>query len=213
MDQREFFNQFYRIHHDQMTARTLVHFFESVVKPRLSNTPRILELGCGNFSQFEKMDSLEARVTAIDFSSEAIKQAPKSNIIYQEKSLTEKDFFTENEFDLIFDSHCMNCLVQEKDREIAFENIFKALKPEGLFASELMVQPLQTKADDKADGKKVEMPLKMIKTARELEEEILSHNLKIIYFMISKDSSFVNEVNGEEIFCDVLRVIAKKGTV
>lgn len=206
MDQKEFFNQFYRTHHEKTASRTLQQFFESVVRPRLSNTKKILELGCGNFSQFEKINVNQAQVTAIDFSHEAINQAPKSNIIYQEKSLTDKDFFFKDEFDLIFDSHCMNCLVQEKDREIAFENIFKALKADGLFASELMVQPIQKHADDK----KVEMPLKMIKTSQELEEEILSHKFKILYFMISKDSSFVNEINGEQIFCDVLRVIAKK---
>lgn len=204
MDQKDYFNHFYRLHSEHVSSPTLLEFFENVVRPRLVNAKNILELGCGNFSQFEKIESLEAQVTAIDFSREAINQAPKSNIIYQEKSLTDKNFFSENEFDLIFDSHCMNCLVQELDREIAFENIFKALKPDGLFASELMVQPI---------GKKSEMPLKIIKTARELEEEILSHKLKIIYFMISRDSSFVNEVNGEQIICDVLRVIAKKEVV
>ena len=50
----------------------------------------------------------------------------------------------------------------------------------------------------------------IIKQARELEEEILSYGFQMIYFMITKDTVFESLVNGEEINCDVLRVIARK---
>lgn len=204
MNSQNFFNEFYRSHRERVLPQSLYQFFENIVRPRLNNPDKVLDIGCGNFSLFEEVKHFPSKITAIDFSGEAIKQAPKSNIIYQERSLSDVNFFPEEEFDLIFDSHCMNCLVEDYDRKVAFENIFKALKAEGLFASELMVQPTD---------KKVAMPLKMIKTARELEEEILSHKFKIIYFMISRDNSFENEVNGEKINCDVLRVIAKKISV
>lgn len=200
MNSPQTFDDFYRVHKEKQVSSSLLSFFQEVVRPRLNQSESILEIGCGNYSLFEEC-KLNANITAIDFSAVAIDQAPKSNIIYQMRSITDENFFSEGEFDLIFDSHCMNCLVQHWDRERAFNNIFKTLKNDGLFAGEFMVQPINGK---------VEIPLKMIKSARELEEEILSHKFKIIYFMISKDSSFVNEVNGEKIFCDVLRVIAKK---
>ncbi len=194
------FDRFYREHSEKQFSSSLKQFFQSVVLQRLPDPQNVLELGCGNYSLFEEC-KLNAKITAIDFSPVAIDQAPKSNIIYQMRSITDEIFFSEGEFDLIFDSHCMNCLVEHWDRERAFNNIFKTLKNDGIFAGEFMVQPINGK---------VEVPLKMIKTARELEEEILSHKFKIIYFMISKDSSFVDEANGEKIFCDVLRVMAKK---
>lgn len=194
------FDDFYRLHNEKHISSSLLTFFNTDVLPRLKKIESVLEIGCGNYSLFEECKLL-AKITAIDFSPVAIDQAPKSNIIYQMRSITEENFFSEGEFDLIFDSHCMNCLVQHWDRERAFNNIFKTLKNDGIFAGEFMVQPISGQ---------VEIPLKMIKTARELEEEILSHKFKIIYFMISKDSSFVDEANGEKIFCDVLRVIATK---
>lgn len=200
MESKKIFDDFYATHSEKHFSRGLLQFFETVLRDRVNHAEKILDLGCGNYSFFEEVKNLNAVVTAVDFSQRAINQAPKSNIIYQVKSLSEKNIFPKGEFDLIMDSHCMNCLVQDKDRTTAYENIFRALKRDAIFASEMMVRPVD---------KNIAIPFKRIKTARELEEEILSNKLKIIYFMITKDS-FVNVVNGEEIICDVLRVIAKK---
>lgn len=201
MDSKQIFNRYYQKYQEKYFSQSLLSFFEAHVRHRIPEFSTILDLGCGNYSIFEEVKDLKAEIIAIDFSSEAIREAPKSAIHYREKSLTDDSFFSEDKFNLIFDSHCMNCLVEESQRAKAFENIFNALKTDGLFASEFMVQPIDHR---------VEMPLKMIKTARELEEEILSHKFKIIYFTILRDSSFVNEINGEKITCDVLRVIARK---
>ena len=54
------------------------------------------------------------------------------------------------------------------------------------------------------------MPFKMIKSAVELEQEIVSHGFQILYFMISKDSGFINETDGVEVKCDLLKVVATK---
>lgn len=204
MDAKEFFNQHYKKHPEKIISPSLLNFFETQVRSRLPAQSSILEIGSGNFSLFEKINNLNTSVTAIDFSPVAIKQTPKSAVKYYEKSLTQKSFFSEGEFDLVFDSHCMNCLVKQEDRNTAFENIYRVLREDGIFTAELMVQPISI------DDKRIELPFKMIKTARELEDEILSHKFKIIYFMISRDHSFGSVVNGEEIFCDILRVIAKK---
>ncbi|MGZ3809165.1 MAG: methyltransferase domain-containing protein, partial [Bacteriovorax sp.] len=138
---------------------------------------------------------------ALDFSSEAIKRAPQSKIDYKNSSVVDAIFFQDSSYDLVFDSHCLNCLTDEKERSAAYENIFKSLKKKALFASELMVQPI---------GKNISLPFKAIKTSIELEQEVLSHGFKIIYFMIVRGSTFTSEVDGVEIECDVLRLIAQK---
>lgn len=201
MNAKDFFNSHYKNHPEKIISPSLINFFETQVRSRLPEHSSILEIGSGNYSLFEEVENLSATVTAVDFSHEAIKQTPKSAVSYYEKSLTQNSFFSEEEFDLVFDSHCMNCLVKQEDRNLAFENIFRVLKKDGLFAAELMVQPID---------KLIDLPYKMIKTARELEEELINHKFRIFYFMISKDQNFGSVVNGEEIFCDVLRIMARK---
>jgi SAM-dependent methyltransferase len=201
LDAKGFFNRHYKNHPERIISPSLLNFFETQVRSRLSRPVSILELGSGNFSLFEEVEDLDATVTAIDFSPVAIKQAPKSAVKYYEKSLMQNSFFSEGEFDLVFDSHCMNCLVKQEDRNLAYENIHRVLNKDGIFAAEFMVQPID---------KVIELPFKRIKTASELEEELLTHGFKIFYFMISKDHSFGSVVKGEEIFCDVLRIMAKK---
>lgn len=171
------------------------------VHSRLPEKSNILEIGCGTYSLFEEVKNIKGDITAIDFSKEAIAQAPQSKIRYCNSNVVDSTFFSSSTYDLVFDSHCMNCITDEVERKIAFQNIHRSLKPNGLFASELMVQPV---------GKRVEMPFKMIRTTDVLEREIQSYGFKIIYFMISKDNIFGTKVNDEEVTCDLLRMIAQK---
>ncbi len=200
MESKEFFNQFHKKSREFYFSKSLQDFYETNVVQRLPNPCDVLELGSGSYSIFEE-EPLEGSVTAIDFSHEAIKKAPRSRISYKESNVVDSTYFTKDSYDLIFDSHCLNCITSPRDRQVAFQNIYFALKPEGIFATELMVQPI---------GQNVVMPFKMIKTANELEAEIISYGFKINYFMISKENSFGTLVNGVEVTCDVLRVIAKK---
>jgi hypothetical protein len=75
------------------------------------------------------------------------------------------------------------------------------LKTGGVFASEMMVQPID---------RLVSMPFKIIKSALELEQEILFHGFKILHFMISRGSLFTSEEGGVEVNCDVLKIVAQK---
>lgn len=202
MDSKEYFEQFYEKKTEHLYSKSLYHFFEHIIRPRLSSDQlEILELGSGHYSLFEDIVDLNAQVTAIDFSAHAIAKAPKSKILYKELNIVDNLFFNESIFDLVFDSHCVNCIINKTERDIAFKNIYSALKTNGLFASELMIQP---------NGEKVFMPFKMIKSAIEMEEELLSYGFKIRYFTISRDDVFTNVVDGKEIKCDVLKVIVQK---
>ncbi|MDO9182072.1 MAG: methyltransferase domain-containing protein [Bacteriovorax sp.] len=202
MNSKDYFNQFYLKNPESSYSKSLYHFFENDVRPRLSKKElNILDLGAGNYSLFENIKNLSANISAIDFSTVANSSTPVSKIKYLEIDLLDPTFFNQKKFDLIFDSHCLNCLTEESQRTLAFKNIYEALSAEGLFASEQMIQP---------ENSQVSMPFKMIKSARELEEEILSYGLKIIYFTISQSSKFVNEVDGIEVQCDLVKIIAKK---
>jgi hypothetical protein len=202
LNSKDFFDQFYQKTNKQTYSKSLYTFFEEIVRPRLSESDlKILELGSGDYSLFEDIIDLKAEVTAIDFSSYAIERAPKSKIYYREMNLLDQLFFKDSKFDLVFDSHCLNCITSEEERNIAYKYIFSSLKVNGYFAAELMIQP---------NLDHVSMPFKMIKSALDLEEEIISHGFKILYFTISRDSGFTSLVDGKEIKCDLLKLIAQK---
>jgi SAM-dependent methyltransferase len=201
LSSKDFFDRYYQAHNQPYYSKSLYSFFNEIVLSKFfPHELRILELGGGSFSLFEDFSNLKAEITSIDFSKEAINKAPKSRINYLEMDIT-GDSFDKAKYDLVFDSHCLNCITDEEQRKVAFKNIYGSLKPDGIFASELMVQP---------SGEFVSMPLKVIKTARELEEEILSHGLRILSFMVLKTERFGTVVDGREVECDLLRVVAGK---
>ncbi len=201
MDSKKYFDQFYKNAPEYSYSKSLLTFFKTQVKERLPNNSKILDIGCGSYSLFEDIKDFRSSVIAMDFSEEAIKKSPQSKITYVNSSVADEKYFQEESFDLVFDSHCMNCITDESERAKAFKNIYRSLKSDGLFASELMVNPID---------REVFLPFKIIKSAMELEQEILLHGFKIIYFMISKDNNFSTVVDGVEVNCDVLRVIARK---
>ena len=202
MNSKDLFNQLYRSKTGQSYSRSLFDFFLKIVRPRLSGSDlKILELGSGNYSLFEDVLDLNAEITAIDISSIAIESAISSKINYQEINILDSKHFAVAKYDLIFDSHCLNCIESDDERSIAFKNIYSSVKSGGFFASEIMVRP---------ESGFVSMPFKMIKSSHQIELELIYHGFKIQYFLISNEISFSTLVGGEEIKCDVLRIIAKK---
>jgi len=191
LNSKDLFDQIYRSTIGPSYSRSLLDFFEKIVRPRLSGSDfKILELGSGNYSLFEDVLNLNAEITAIDYSSAAVASAVNSKIRYQEINVLEFNFFSLAKYDLIFDSHCINCIESDEDRNIAFENIFSSIKSGGLFASEIMVQP---------ESEVVSMPFKMIKSSFQIEQELISHGFKIQYFLISNEISFSTLIEGEKV--------------
>lgn len=199
MNSLELFNQIYAKETERGYSASLRDFFKSTVRSRLPNNhATILDLGCGSKSLFEDTDLEKANITAIDFSPVAIAKASgKSGITYKEVDLSIQNALAKSQYDLIFDSHCLHCITDEAKRGVAFTNIYQALKSDGLFCAEMMVLP---------GGRKFSIPNKHVVEARVIEEEILSHGFKIIYFMIVRDLVFGND-NGD---CDLVRVICRK---
>ena len=202
MSSIDIFNQFYKKSSEGGYSKSLYFFFEQIVRPKLLGENLVIcEMGSGNYSLFEDVTDFNAEVIALDFSKSAIASSPKSKIIYKELNVVNSLDVPDLTYDLVFDSHCLNCITNDEERASAFKNIYSSLKSGGIFASELMIQPA---------SEHVSIPFKMIKTAMELEQEIISHGFTILYFTISNDSAFYSVVDGKEIKCDVLKIIAKK---
>lgn len=176
----------------------MIFYKTEISKRLLISNPKILDLGCGTKSIFEDTDLDHSNIEAIDFSPVAISAARvNSSINYKELDLALPDALSHSQYDLVFDSHCLHCITDRAQREISLNNIHQSLKPEGLFAAEMMVTSKNTKGS---------IPNKYVVETRDLELELTAHGFKIIYFMIVRDSVFEN-ANGE---CDLLRVICRK---
>lgn len=177
-------------------------FFIDSVRPLLCHKRlNILDMGAGHYSLFEDVINIDAEITAVDFSKNAIKNAPQSSILYREGNIIDPTFFPDKYYDLIFDSHCLNCLTNKEERALAFKNIFNGLSIKGLFASEMMVQPI---------GKNINMDFKWIPLASEIECELISHGFKIKKFIIDKSLTFSQQNREGEFECDLLKVVGEK---
>jgi SAM-dependent methyltransferase len=187
-----------------VSISSLEEFFIKDVRSRLPEGElNILELGSGSSSLFEKDNSKNINVTAIDIDKSLIDQAQSSSkISYQHLDITDPELTKKIEvkFDLIFDAHCFQCITNPEERAHAFKNVFELLSENGIFAAEMMVQ---------SSAKKIEVDQRYIPESFELEKEILSSGLKINFFFISRDMIF--DLNEEhDLKCDVLRVMAQK---
>lgn len=199
----ELFNQIYKNQLAPSFEKSLLAFFIDVVRSRVNydHLTNILDLGCGTRSIFEEIKLERTKITAIDFSSSAIKLArqhsQQKEIINYEVIDLEQDLLPSNTFDLIFDSHCLHCIEDLGSREKVWKSLYQSLKQGGLLAAEMMVQVI---------GNDVRFPHKHIPNARDLELEIINKGFKIIYFTIERSRQFAN---GQE-SCDLVRVLAQK---
>ena len=199
MNSLELFNQFYTNEIEATYSSSLLDFFKVHLLKRLSKNAQILDIGSGSKSIFEEeLDLSKDNITAVDFSPVAILKAQiNSQIKYLEIDITTPESLGHSLFDLVFDSHCLNCITDRTKREFAFKNIYDSMKPSGIAAFEMMVNH---------SGESKALPGKYLVDSRELEQEILAHNFKIIYFVIVRNAFFENENTR----CDLLRVITKK---
>ena len=108
------------------------------IESRLANGPKsILDLGCGPGLYCELLSEHGHRVTGVDFSERSIayarEHAAKKGLAidyFQENYL---DLTFENRFDLVIMIFCDLDVLVPRDRTRLLENIYRALKPGGLF--------------------------------------------------------------------------------
>ena len=182
-------------------ASSLLHFFKTIISPMiLTQDPSILEIGSGEYSIFEETELEKKSIFALDLRIRTSRKAP-SGISYIAGNIVESSELSENFYDLVFDSHCLHCLKSIEEQSDAIKNIYRVLKSDGIFASEIMVQPTK---------KKVFFPHRLVCEAREIEQMILNAGFKINYFVIVPQMNFYFDLDQGEIVCDMLRIIARK---
>lgn len=129
---------------DEKTKQYLV----SEVKKQFKqiNGKSALDLGCGTGTTAFILSRLGFEVTGIDISETAIEMgrqlAAKQdlNIQFQVADILELSQMGKK-FDLIYDSHCLHCIVFDGDREKVLQQIRLSLGKKGVFILDTMVMP------------------------------------------------------------------------
>ncbi|OFZ17449.1 MAG: hypothetical protein A2X86_03030 [Bdellovibrionales bacterium GWA2_49_15] len=103
-----------------------------------------LDLGCGSGTTAFTLAKLGFSVRGIDISETAIAMATdlakKQNlkIRFEVGDILQLDKLNE-QFDLIYDSHCLHCIVFDEDRRLVLEGIRNALTDSGIFLLDTMI--------------------------------------------------------------------------
>ncbi len=105
-----------------------------------------LDLGCGTGATAFILAQNGLRTTGIDVSETAVAMARdlarQQNLDVQFISGDILDLGALNQtFDLVYDSHCLHCIVFEDDRKRVFDGIKTILNPRGILIVDTMVMP------------------------------------------------------------------------
>lgn len=197
---------------------------------------KTLELGCGIGQMTQFLTDHCLWVTGIDISPTAISEARKLYADSSSRFICQNlcDLNFENEFELAFDSHALHCIVYQEERDLCLHNIFKALKPGGLFLVESMVRNSRTAVDEntyldpqgifwkiasedflRIQGKQdMEMiPARRIQHAIDLEEELKRAGFAIEYLMVHSEKKIIpSGINRAPLQSDpdLMRVICRR---
>ena len=118
--------------------RIISWILERSDKPRMN----ILDLGCGPGLYTELIAQKGHSIVGIDYSENSIQYAIRQanekqlNIEYLNKNYLDLDF--DNRFDLVILIYLDFCVLLPNERDKVLENIYKALKKDGLFICDVV---------------------------------------------------------------------------
>jgi len=109
---------------------------------------KALDLGCGTGTTAFILAQLGLEVTGIDISETAIEMgrelAKQQDLEIQfETGDVLKLGSQSKKFDIIYDSHCLHCIVFDEDRKSVLSGIKESLLDNGIFILDTMVMPLE----------------------------------------------------------------------
>lgn len=167
---------------------------------------KVLEMGSGRGGLGLQLARMGADVTLVDFSPSALEQARKlfEREGFEVKTLkadvTYPDVVLPQKYDLIVDSHLLHCLTDDPARSSYLMLVREHLHQDGIFVAETMVHRKKLFIPDgfMFDQKNVlwQMfgewkPVRRILDSLDLEQELLSAGLSIIYFYYYGQYAFV----------------------
>lgn len=105
---------------------------------------KALDLGCGTGTTAFVLSRLGFDVTGVDISETAIEMAQKLSLQQQLNiKFTVTDILEltslKDSYHLIYDSHCLHCIVFEEDRMKVLKGVFNSLLDSGIFILDTMV--------------------------------------------------------------------------
>ncbi|AZZ35470.1 hypothetical protein CIK05_01195 [Bdellovibrio sp. qaytius] len=137
-------------------AKTLNDLGDAVTKQYLQETVEkyftnpqgktALDVGCGTGTTAFMLAQMGMDVTGIDISETAIgmgqdlSRAQNLNINFIAGDVLELEKLNQK-FDLIYDSHCLHCIVFDEDRQKVLTGAKKSLNEGGIFVLDTMVMP------------------------------------------------------------------------
>jgi 2-polyprenyl-3-methyl-5-hydroxy-6-metoxy-1,4-benzoquinol methylase len=191
--------------------RTLIEYFDQYFDQFVKDTGiklKILDIGCGFGGLSLHLRRLGHEVLGIDISNLAIQGAKEiaqarklldDKLEYRVMDITQSEQLGDK-FDLIIDSHLLHCLTRDDERAAYFNFIKSHLKPDGKYLLETMTfqkglrTPIEyTFGEDYIlyrNQSENDLPLRIIKTSIDLENEIKSHGLNINYLYFHSELSF-----------------------
>jgi 2-polyprenyl-6-hydroxyphenyl methylase/3-demethylubiquinone-9 3-methyltransferase len=104
----------------------------------ISSQKNALDLGCGTGTTAFKMAEMGFSVTGIDISPTAIEMArdlatqQNLNINFMVGDILQLENLNQK-FDVIYDSHCLHCIVFEEDRQRVLSGVKNSLTDSGIF--------------------------------------------------------------------------------
>lgn len=152
--------------------RTQAYLTASIAKWLPESTgKKALDMGCGSGTTAFTLAKLGLHVSGIDISSTAIEMACELaaaldlKIQFQVGDVLQLEDLNEK-FDLIYDSHCLHCIVFDEDRRRVLDGVKNSLNNSGIFILDTMVA---TKGIN---------PVKGVDTLRFDDDYILWHKTK-----------------------------------
>jgi SAM-dependent methyltransferase len=167
----------------------------------LPRSGKLLEIGCGAGNISIELANRGYEVTGVDFSEAAIAWARENavaaqiDVEFKVADVIDLSFYNSGSFDIVFDGNCVHCLMGEK-REATFQEIFRVLKPSGLFfVSSLSSSQLNSDFPETFDARSRILfengaPYRFIPTPEFLEREMTNSGFKVLKSYIRKDSPF-----------------------
>jgi len=193
---------------------------------------KILEVGSGRGAISLLLARLGAKVSLLDFSTEALRQSEE--LFKSEGSLpqtfkgdvTHPDLNLNQKFDIIVDSHLLHCICLDPDRASYYRFILDHLTDDGIFIAETMVHRKKIFIPDgfMLDGKNILwqmigkwIPARRIIDSLDLEVELQSVGFKISYFYYYGQFGFVPHRNFLDLPAEILpaavRMVVQKNNL
>lgn len=124
--------------------------YDILAKPWAPKKGKVLEIGCGTGPILRLVCKKGFSGLGIDISKTAITMAKEQSKGYNVKFKV-ADICTEllakpETFDLVIDGHCLHCIIDAQERKKVLGNVFRLLKPGGLFIVLTMCLPIDRKA-------------------------------------------------------------------